>query len=287
MTAAYNEGVHIESTIKSVLLQTVLPDKWIIVSDGSTDQTDEIVREYAKEHEFIRFLRMDRPPGHSFRSKVVALQAGYKLLKDLPFAFIGNLDGDITVESRYFESLLDCFQRNPELGLAGGFVCEDVGGNFRSRKTNRTHSVAHAAQLVRRECYRDIGGYQVLEHGGEDWHAQTSARMYGWHAQSFPELPVFHHRHTNTGSNLLRANFRLGRLDYSFGSDPCFEVFKCCIRLSSPPLLLGSAIRLAGFAWSYICRDQRPVSEKFVKFLRSEQKARLVSIFHLGKRHRS
>src|SRR5438477_10271607 len=117
MTAAYNEGAHIEKTIQSMLSQTVRPKRWIIVSDGSTDRTDEIVQNYQQEYEFIRFLRMSRPPGHSFRSKVAALQAGCRLLEDLPFTFIGNLDADITVEPSYFEDLLDRFRRNPNLVL--------------------------------------------------------------------------------------------------------------------------------------------------------------------------
>jgi len=275
MTAAYNEGARIEDTIQSVLAQTVLPDRWVIVSDGSTDQTDEIVQKYEREHQFIRFLRLSRSPGHSFRSKVVALHAGCRVLEGLQFEFIGNIDADITLEPTYFEDLMDRFRRNPKLGLAGGFVREPVNGEFRDRKTNRTHSVAHAAQLVRRDCYAAIGGYKVLEHGGEDWHAQISAEMNGWQAQAFPELPIFHHRETGRGSNLFRASFRLGQLDYSFGSDPLFEVFKCFLRFPSHPFVLGGLLRLAGFLWSQFRREQRSVSPEFIAFLRSKQKARV------------
>jgi poly-beta-1,6-N-acetyl-D-glucosamine synthase len=279
ITAAYNEAANIERTIESLLAQTVRPQRWVIVSDGSTDQTDEIVRSHLEKHDFMRFLRMSRPPGHTFRTKVVALQAGQKLFSEIPFAFIGNLDADITIGPTYFEDLIERFCQNPKLGLAGGFVCEEVLGEFKGRTSNRTHSVAHAAQLVRRECYEAIGGYQVLEYGGEDWHAQVSANMRGWQTEAFPELPIYHHRQTGTGTNLLRSSFRQGKLDYSFGSDPLFETIKCALRWRSSPFVVGGLLRFLGFAWSLMCQKRRPVSQEFMRFLRSEQKARVASMF--------
>src|SRR5271165_925739 len=278
MTAAYNEAAHIEKTIQSVLAQTVRPQRWVIVSDGSTDGTDEIIRSYEQQHDFIRFMRMSRPPGHSFRTKVVALQAGQKHLFEAPFGFIGNLDADITIGPTYFEDLIERFFQNPKLGLAGGFVCEEVHGEFKGRTINRTHSVAHAAQLVRRECYEAIGGYQVLEYGGEDWHAQTSAKMKGWEVEAFPALKIFHLRHTGEADNLLRHKFRQGRMDYSFGSDPLFEVLKCVLRIPEKPFFLGSAARIVGFSWSWARKDERPVSREFMEFLRREQRQKISAL---------
>jgi len=279
MTAAYNEEANIQRTIDSILAQTQLPKRWVIVSDGSIDGTDEIVRDYAKHHEFIRFLRVDRSPGRSFRSKVVALRNGSKLLEDANFDFIGNLDADVTVGSSYFGDLIHRFSKYPSLGLAGGFVCEETDGVFRSRKINRVYSIAHAAQLLRRECYDDIGGYAVLEYGGEDWHAQTTARMKGWTAQAFPELEIYHHRQTGTGDNLLRHKFRQGKMDHSFGCDPVFEVFKCLGHLTEEPFFTGGTARLVGFLWSSIGGEKRPVSNEFVAYLRAEQRQKISSAF--------
>jgi poly-beta-1,6-N-acetyl-D-glucosamine synthase len=281
VTAAYNEEANIGKTIESVLAQTRLPNQWVIVSDGSFDRTDEIVEEYVRQHDFIRFLRVTRRPGRSFGSKVRALWAGNELLKDIGYDFVGNLDADVSVAPSYFEDLMSRFAQRPSLGLAGGFVVEEFRGEFRDRRQNRTYSVAHAAQLVRRNCYEAIGGYAVLEYGGEDWHAQTSARMRGWETEAFPELKIFHHRHTGEGDNLLRHKFRQGRMDYSFGSDPLFEVFKCALRLPEKPLFMGSLVRLVGFFWSWSCGEQRPVSNEFIAFFRFEQRARLRSL--LGK----
>ncbi len=232
MTAAYNEGAYIGKTIASVLSQTVPPSRWIIVSDGSTDGTDQIIQDYALQHDFIRFLRVARPPGHSFRSKVLALQAGSKLLEGVEFEYIGNLDADISVDPSYFEGLIQQFEGSRDLGISSGAVSEKPAEVFRPWPINRSHSVPHAAQLVRRECYEAIGGYTVLEYGGEDWYAQTCARMKGWRVEAVSELPILHHKPTGGGSHVLSHGFRLGRLDHSVGSDPTFEIIKCCLRLA-------------------------------------------------------
>jgi poly-beta-1,6-N-acetyl-D-glucosamine synthase len=283
-TAAYNEEDNIEKTIQSMVAQIELPNSWVIVSDGSTDRTDEIVQRYAEQYSFICFLRVSRPPGRSFRTKIMALQAGIKLLADVPFQFIGNLDADISIGPTYFADLITKFEANSKLGIAGGYVHEGTEGEMHSRSSNRVYSVAHAAQLVRRECYEAIGGYAILEYGGEDWHAQTSARMLGWSAEAFPDLPISHHRPTGTGDILLRHKFRQGRMDYSLGSDPIFEIFKCLQRLGEKPFFLGSMSRLTGFFWSLAIREPRPVSREFMVFLRDEQRKKTLSLLHIARR---
>jgi len=282
LTAVYNEEAFLERTIQSVVNQSLRPLRWVTVSDGSSDRTDEIIKHHAAKHDFIRFLRVTRASGRSFGSKVRALQAGVPLLEGTNAEFIGNLDADISLGSSYFEDLIAHFERRPRLGLAGGFVCEETDREFVSRRTNRTYSVAHAAQLVRQECYSAIGGYLALEYGGEDWHAQTCARMRGWEAEAFPELMISHHRHIGEGDNLLRHKFRQGRMDYSLGSYPLFEILKCIERIPEKPFLSGSVARLTGFCWSCLCRDERPVSSEFIAFMRREQRQRVLSLLKSG-----
>jgi glycosyltransferase involved in cell wall biosynthesis len=278
LTAAYNEEANIERTIQSVLSQSLQPNRWVIVSDGSTDGTDGIICRYCREYSFIRFLRLSRTPGRSFGCKVRALQAGSRLLDGITFDFIGNLDSDISVEPSYFISLIRRFEERRTLGIGGGYVFDEMNGEFCSRRSNRPYSVAHAAQLVRRQCYEAIRGYAVLEYGGEDWHAQTCARMKGWEAEAFPDLKIFHHRRTGEGDSLLRYKFRQGRMDYALGCDPVFEILKCLERTPEAPVVLGSIARATGFVWSYASLEKRPVSEEFVAFLRKEQRQKVRSL---------
>lgn len=283
MTAAYNEEAHIEKTLQSVISQTVRPERWVIVSDDSVDRTDEIVQSYAARYDFIRFLRVTKTAGHSFHSKVAALHQGARLLEGAAYDFVGNIDGDLSLEPFYFERLLSRFQQNAGLGLTGGFVYEDDGQGFQSRWSNSAHDVGHAAQLVRRECYEAIGGYALLKYGGEDWYAQTCARMKGWRVEAIPELKIFHHRHTGTSSHPIRNAFRSGRLDYSFGSDPVFEVLKCLRRFREVPYFLAALTRLAGFIWPYVCREAPSVPADFMAFLREEQRSRVSGLIGADK----
>jgi glycosyltransferase involved in cell wall biosynthesis len=278
MTAAYNEEAHIEKTLESVISQTVRPERWVIVSDNSADRTDEIVQNYANRYDFIRFLRVSKTAGHSFQSKVVALHKGANLLEGVAYDFIGNIDADLSVEPFYFEHLLNHFQEDPRLGLAAGFVYEHDGRGFSSHWSNSVSDVGHAAQLVRRECYEALGGYAVLRYGGEDWYAQTCARMKGWRVEAIPDLKIFHHRHTGAGNRPLKNAFRLGRMDYAFGSDPVFEVIKCLRRFREKPYLIASMIRLAGFAWPYVIQEARAVPDEFKTFLRGQQRSRVSTL---------
>src|ERR1700741_3040638 len=106
ITPARNEAEFIELTIKSVVGQTVLPLKWIIVSDGSTDGTDDIVRRYMAEHPWIELLRMPERLERHFAGKVLAFNAGYERARSLPFDAVGSLDGDISFDAKYFAFLL-------------------------------------------------------------------------------------------------------------------------------------------------------------------------------------
>jgi poly-beta-1,6-N-acetyl-D-glucosamine synthase len=275
-TAAYNEEAFIERTLESVVAQTVRPEKWIIVSDGSTDRTDEIVGCYAAAHEFIQLQRITEAHPRNFAAQVHAINTGFSLLSCLEYDFIGNLDADITLAPTYFARLLEKFDADPGLGLAGGCIYEERnGGGYFPRRSNSTRSVAHALQLFRRECMDTLGAYAPLPYGGPDWHAEVCARMNGWRVESFPELRALHHRPTGNAEGKLRSWRRAGLMDFSMGTHPLFEVFKLARRLPERPAVIGAIVRLAAFLWAGCRGKDRPVAAQFVRFLRAEQMQRL------------
>ena len=281
VTAAYNEGDFIEATIVSVISQQIRPLKWIIVSDGSTDDTDQIVREYAAENKFIQLHRITEDHPRNFAAQVNAINVGITELKGTQYAFIGNIDADVTFQTSYFKDLLQKFQESPNLGLGGGFIHErSRGGTFKSRRANSVRSVAHASQFFRRECFEAVGGaYVPLPYGGPDTYAETTARMKGWKVESFPDLTVLHHRPTGAAGGILRSWFRQGKMDYSLGALPLFEMMKLARRVPVKPYLIGSAARLAGFAHSYWSGEPRAVSSEFITYLRREQMQRVTNLF--------
>jgi glycosyltransferase involved in cell wall biosynthesis len=281
VTAAYNEERLIEQAIDSILSQTILPAKWIIVSDGSTDRTDEIVSRYTAEHDFIQLLRISEDHARNFAAQVNAINRGLSLLESMDYDFVANIDADITLEPDYFERLLERFRQNPHLGLGGGAIYERYGaGGFAERRGNSVTSVAHGCQLFRRECFAVIGAaYLPLPYGGPDTHAEIMARMNQWLVASFPDLKVFHHRRTGSVGGVLRGWFRQGKMDYSLGTLPLFEFFKLLRRAVMKPYLIGSMARLAGFLDSYWHRERRAIPDDVVVYFRREQRQRMVSLF--------
>lgn len=277
MTAAHNEEEHIASTIEAVSAQSIRPARWAIVSDNSHDGTDELILHYASTLPFIAYRRISRQEGRSFASKVYALRLAYEILCDVDYQYIGNLDADVTLPTNYFELLMARCEVDPSLGIASGAIYEQNEGAFCSRRLNSESSVAHAAQLLRRDCYFAIGGYSVLKYGGEDWHAQVCAEMRGWQAKTFLEIPVYHHRPTGSAGGYLRSCFRQGKMDYAFGSSSLFESVKCLRRLGGQPPFVGGLLRFMGFLQSALTREGRQVDQDFVLFLQSQQRARLHS----------
>src|SRR5206468_5951744 len=143
--------------IKSVISQTTLPKKWVIVSDGSTDCTEGIVSRRATQHDFIQLVRLAKKEQRAFSSQAHAANVGYEQVRDMEFDFVGFLDADISLDTDYYEKVLAKFKENPRLGIAGGFLLENHHGRFKSRFGNSEKCVAGAVQLFRRECYEDIG----------------------------------------------------------------------------------------------------------------------------------
>ncbi len=274
ITPARNEEAFIEQTIQSVISQTILPKKWVIVSDGSTDGTDEIVQRYLPKYPWIELVRMPERRDRHFAAKVACFNAGFEKLKTEEFDIIGNLDADITFEKDYFEFLLSKFSADEQLGVAGTPFVE--GANSYNFKFTTVEHVSGACQLFRRECFRQIGGYQPVKCGGIDWIAVTTARMNGWKTRTFVERVCHHHRPMGTAEvGALRANFKLGGQDYYLGGHPLWQLFRACYQATRKPYIAGGASLLAGYMWSWVRGIDRPVSPELIRFHRGEQMRRL------------
>ena len=281
ITAARNEQDHIRFPAEAVISQTIRPRQWIIVSDGSTDGTDQVVRNYAAKWNFIQLVRKEEGKGQfDFASKVFALNAGYERLKNTDYDFIGHLDADVSFEPDYYERLFAKFGENPRLGLAGGYICELHRGRFQSRPVNRSRSVAGAVQFFRRRCYEDVGAMVPFPMGGEDAYAEAMARMRGWHVEAFPDMKVFHHRKSTTARGLIREFFQRGAEDYALGTHPLFEILKGIGRIKERPLVAAALLRMSGFAWSYVSGCKRPVPAQFIRHVRREQMQFLKASMH-------
>lgn len=275
VTAAYNEERHIADTLRSVTSQTLLPRRWIVVSDGSTDKTDEIIRTWTSRYPFIDFVRVEKTERHNFAAKVHALRRGFARLESVDHDFVGVLDADVSFEPDYFVRLLGHFAREPRLGVAGGCIEQHVDGKILLHRKD-PNTVAGAVQFLRRECFDQTGGLPALQWGGEDAAMEMAARMHGWKTRTIPELKVVHFGPVGAAAGgPLKARFKWGRMNFDLGYHPLFELARLAYRVGERPYLLGSVAELLGFTVGK-ARDRRPsVDDNLVRYLRQEQLTKL------------
>ena len=239
ITPARNEETFIEKTLQSVIKQTVLPVKWVIVNDGSTDSTGAIVRPYLTDHPCIELVDLPIRRERNFAAKVYAFNAGQEKVKGLRYEIIGNLDADVSLDADHFEFLLNEFQKDPCLGVAGT-IFEEYGGYSSGTDSfeGRNH-VSGQCQIFRRTCFEEIGGYRANKAGGIDWMAVTTARMMGWTTRSFREKSFFHHRTMGTAERgRLASSFSYGEKDYYLGGHPVLKKIRVAYRMTKRPYLL-------------------------------------------------
>ena len=271
VTPARNEAQFIEATIKSVVAQSMRPLKWVIVSDGSTDGTDEIVSRYAVAYEWIELLRMPERTERNFAGKAFAFKAGKMALDDLPYDVIANLDADITIDRDYFKYLLGKLAVDPLLGVVGTPYIEKTGETFDYRFTSLDH-VSGACQVFRRECYEGIGGYVPVKVGTIDCIAVMAARMKGWKTRTFTDKASQHHRNVGTAQcGPVKANFYTGVMDYTMGNHPLWQLFRTAYQMSRKPLIVRGAALGVGYLWASVRRNPRPMSHELMQFHRHEQ----------------
>lgn len=281
ITPARNEERFLEKTIQSVTGQTALPERWVIVSDGSTDRTDEIIQDHASRHAWIRYLRRPEHADRQFAAKASAFDAGHALVRSTPHEIVGNLDADLSFGPDTMEFLMARFAEDPGLGVAGVPFVEQAGTTYDYRFTNIEH-VSGACQLFRRACFEAVGGYQPLEGGGIDWLAVTTARMLGWRTRTFTERTVFHHREIGTGkSRRLGFLFRQGVKEYRLGSHPVWQAFRAVHQMGREPYVIGGLAIFAGYITTFLQGVRRQAPPEVIRFCRHEQIHRLRSALKL------
>ena len=283
ITPARNESRHMTGLIESMVAQSCVPLRWVIVSDASTDGTDEIVESYRRRFDWIELVRMPEQRDRSFAAKVSCFNAGFERVKGLSYDVIASLDADITFQPDYFEFLLERFEENPRLGVGGTPFVEGPDAHYDYRFTNIEH-VSGACQVFRRDCFTDIGGYVPIKGGGIDWVAVSTARMKGWQTRTFTERVCEHHRPMGTGSaGRITSIFRHGWKDYYLGGHPLWQLFRSVYQMTRRPYVIGGLFLLAGYCWAGLSGTRRLVSRELMSFHRAEQMTRLRYFFTRSK----
>lgn len=281
ITPARNEEQFIELTLQSVIAQVKLPLKWVIVSDGSTDRTDEIVSRYARDHAWIELLQMPARSDRHFAGKAYAVSAGYARVSSLSFDVVGNLDADVSFDADYFEFLMNKFAENPNLGVGGTAFVE--GGSMYNYAFVGIEHVSGMCQMFRRACFEAIGGYIAAKSGGIDLIAVLSARAKGWQTRTFLEHRFVHHRIQGGALHSgLRERIYTGRKDYLLGNHPLWEIFRSSYQMLRKPYMIGGLLMLASYWWNYLRRVKRTIPEELM-YIRQGDQLRRLKVLILGR----
>ncbi|HEY4245833.1 MAG TPA: glycosyltransferase family A protein [Lacunisphaera sp.] len=277
ISACRNESAYVEKLIDAIAAQKVRPLRWVIVDDGSTDDTYERAIARSAQFPFIEVAKMPGGRARSFSSQVYAAMYGSERVKDLPYGFLGFLDADILVEPDYYERLLGLMASDPQLGICGGAVIDQFKDRVvDTRKGSEDYHVAGGVQFFRRQCFEQIGGHHPIQGGGQDTIADIMAMMHGWKIRVFPELPALHLRPDGfANDSVIKRGRNWGRKFYLIGYHPLYYCAQCVRRIGQRPFLVASFCQLIGFIMANLKGESRPVSPEFVQFLRNLQMQRL------------
>jgi len=270
-----NEEAYLPRTVASMLSQTRRPEAWIVVDDGSTDRTPEILAEAAGAHPWITVLRDE---GTGERNPSFATARGFNRalprVRELPVEAIAKLDGDMEFAADYFERLLDAMAADPRLGIVGGRALEPHADGSWGLVRISPHHVHGATQIFRREVLEAQGGLTLGV--GEDTVTIIRARLAGWTTRSLPDV-VFHHlRVTGSAGGRLRAQRAKGRAAYRVGYHPVFAVLRALRNAVRRPYLASGAAFLQGFVSGYREHAPRALSPEEIRAFRAEQRRALL-----------
>lgn len=279
ITPCRDEADYARQCLDSVLQQTVQPALWVIVDDGSRDDTPEILQEYADRVDWIKIVqRKDRGKRAVGPGVIDAFYAGLETIDLNKFDYLCKFDLDLDIPAEYFETLISWMQQEPCLGTCSGkpYYKSGVHDELVSEKIGDEMS-AGMTKFYRRECFQEIGGFvrQVMW-DGIDCH---QCRMLGWVACSRddPRTRFIHLRAMGSSQqNLWTGRMRHGYGQYFMGTGLAYMTASALYRMTRPPLLVGGLGMWWGYVRSMLDRQERYPDLEFRRFLRSYQWACLV-----------
>ena len=279
ISPARNEAAYITQTLDSVLAQTVLPKRWIIIDDGSSDDTPRILADYAAKHGFIEVHKRSDTGRRALGGGVVEVfNLGLEMLGDEPAEFVCKLDVDLILPPRYFERLIEEMRQDERLGSVSGkpYFPADATGELKSERIGDDVS-AGMTKFYRRAFLDDIGGLvRGLIWDGIDCYR---GRMLGWRSKSIedPELRFVHLRPMGSSDRgILTGRRRLGEGYWFLGAAPSFVLASAVYRSGHKPALIGSLATLQGYARAWLKGLPRYDDLEFRRYLRRYHRAMLI-----------
>lgn len=268
-----DEEQYLEYTIRSVIQQTATPAEWIIVDDGSSDNSAAIASRYADQYPWISVVRRSdrgsRVPGTGV---IQAFYDGVRELKISDWEFIMKLDGDVGLQPDYFERCFQRFEADPALGICGGSMYCIKDGSLK-REHHPAFHVRGPIKLYRRACWNAIDGLIIAP--GWDTVDEVEANRLGWRTQTFSDLEVIHYRPTGAVQGVWRDGVKMGTAAYISGYHPLFMAVKCLKRILQKPYVCCAIAHASGYLAGYFKEVPRVNKPAFIRYIRTQQLRRL------------
>lgn len=277
ITPVRDEIRYIENTITSVVRQTLLPLQWIIVDDGSTDGTSDILDTHAARTDWIKIVhRSNRGFRAAGGGVVEAFYEGYAALARADWHFIVKLDGDLSFAPDYFEQCFMAFEADEKLGIGGGTVCRVEHGELKVDSVgDPPFHVRGATKIYRRACWEMIS--PLAQAPGWDTIDEVKANLLGWNTRTFAALKLVQHKPTGGADGNWRNWFKNGRANYITGYHPLFMLAKSVKRtFLNKPFFVESIALMAGFFSGYINGIPQAPDDQAIRYLRQQQVRRLL-----------
>jgi len=271
-----DEEKYLQFTFESVSAQTVRPLAWVIVDDGSSDNTGQIADGFAAQHPWIQVVhRGNRGFRKAGGGVIEAFYDGFHAAREKDWDFVVKLDGDLTLPNDYFEKCFAYFERDPQLGIAGGALYHNFDGRMELEVVPKFH-VRGATKIYRRACWEAIGGLHKVT--GWDTIDETKANMLGWRTQTLKDVHLLHHRFTGTAESTWKGMVKNGVSDYIAGYHPLFMLVKCLSRVRRRPHVMGPLGLFWGYWKGHLTRAPRVDDAELIRYLRQQQMRRLMGM---------
>ncbi len=269
-----NEVKTIKLTLDSVVSQSIKPTKWVIIDDGSSDGTSDILGAYANEYAWIDLINLEEKNYYDYESAHSKLKVGFERILKFKNDYIVKLDGDLSFGANYFEEIFKRFENDPKLGIAGGWFSVQKGDKLYPED----HPVFHVGgktKVYRWDCWQDIDG--LVFKLGYDTIDEVKANMLGWKTKSFAEIKGIHHKKMGASHGLFKEPIYRAKVMYLVGYHPLYALAKSIKRMFSKPYIIGGIALFGSFIVCYTRKLERSISDKeLLKYLRKQQVNKLL-----------
>lgn len=269
---AHNEAAFIEKTLDTLLAQTQRPDKIIVVDDGSTDATPDIVRRVAEKHDCVQLVQGPKQNVRRYRV-VEVFNRGYDLVRAESFTYVSKIDADLIFPKDYFERLFAVMDADPRIGAGSGILDEATLGGGQMRLRMPEGHVPGPIKTIRKTVFDEMGGFLPML--GWDIVDLVKIRSLGYRTMNIPDLVVFHARRTGAATGIVKGNIRMGHGAYVIGTHPLFALARAIYRMFEPPYVVAGVALGYGYFRSWLSGAEQIPDKDLIRALRAEQLYRL------------